>query len=472
VKVSRESSTAETQSITTMPAWTRSPSWSMLKRIHFSAVCRSFGGAERQRVVSPSFKSMPRYSPVQYCNLGLNLRTGSTCNVHFRGMSTTSEEEERVGEDIYQQALSLTKEADDLDKAKEEERSNKMYEAYQKSKERELNPKSQGVTVVKTLVKQVRKERTKKDDSNDKREQAFELLKKAANEYNHPDAAVRLGNVLLKIASRSLKNKATKDDGPDPKDSVGEAIELFRRAGDAGSRIGYYNLGHLLWTGFPPQEEESEEGSGAMTDSRIVAADIEEAMTMFYRAIDLGDCDAMYLVGVHKLGEDDVESNRNGFKLIEQAAGEGHEGALYYLALLNLNGDPQIGLEACSLDEFVVLLDKAVDAGSVDAQFIRGNSFYGGTEGFPQDFRRALDDLLQAADEGHADSAVSAGAMFHNGVGVLKDQRKAFELYQLAGELGSKEGWMNVVDCWEQGLGVPKSEETARYIRETMLKKK
>ncbi len=252
-------------------------------------------------------------------------------------MSTNSDEEKRVGEDIYQQALLLTKEADDLDKAKEEERSNKMYEAYQKSKERELNPKSQGVTVVKTLVKQVRKERTKKDNSNDKREEAFELLKKAANEYNHPDAAVRLGNMLLKIASRSLNNKGMKDDGPDPKDSVGKAIELFRRAGDAGSRIGYYNLGHLLWTGFPPQEVESEDGSGAMTGSHIVAPDIDEAMNMFCEAIDLGDCDAMYLVGVHKLGEDDIESNRNGFILIEQAASGGHEGALYYLALLVSN---------------------------------------------------------------------------------------------------------------------------------------
>jgi len=380
-----------------------------------------------------------------------------------------------VGEDIYQQALLHMKEAEDLDKAKEKERSNMMYEAYEKSKEKELNPKSQGVTVVKTLVKQVRKDRTKSDDSNEKREQAFELLKKAANEYNHPDAAVRFGNMLLKMASRSLNNKGAKDDGLDPRESVGKAMELFRQAGEAGSRVGYYNLGHLLWTGFPQQEEMDEESEGQseeMPGTRIVVADIEEAMNAFHKAIDLGDNDAMYLVGVQRLGEDDVESNRTGFSLIQQAAEKGHEGALFYLALLHLNGEPQIGLEPCSLNEFVVLLDRAVDAGSVDAQFIRGNSFYGGTEGYPQDFRRALDDFLQAADGGHADSAVSAGAMYHNGVGVLKDQRKAFELYQLAGELGSEEGWMNVVDCWQQGLGVPKSEETARYIRETMLKKK
>ena len=137
-----------------------------------------------------------------------------------------------------------------------------------------------------------------------------------------------------------------------------------------------------------------------------------------------------------------------------------------------MNGEPEIGLESCSLEEFVHRLNHAVEAGSVDAMFVRGNSFYYGTEGHPQDFKRALDDFLQGADEGHADSAVSAGAMFHNGVGVLKDHRKAFELYQLGGELGSTAGWMNVVDCWQQGLGVPKSEETARYIKKTILKDK
>jgi len=384
-----------------------------------------------------------------------------------------------AGEDIYQRALQLMKEADDYDEEKENERSNMMYEAYQKSKERELNPKSQGVTVVRTLVKEVRKDRTKKKSSSVKRDEAVELLEQAANDFNHPDAAIQLGNMLLKMASRSI-NKKDKKDGSDPKALVSKAVELFRQAGAAGSRVGWYNLGHLLWTGFPTigdAEDETEEQNGSapvdkdIEETRIIVPDMEEAMNSFSKAIELGDDDAMYLVGVHLLGQEDLESSLNGMDLIERAADTGHDGALYYLALLHLNGEPEIGLEPCSLDKFVTMLDRAVDAGNVDARFIRGNSFYGGTEGYPQDFKRALDDFLQAADEGHADSAVSAGAMFHNGVGVLKDQRKAFELYQLGGELGSKEGWMNVVDCWEQGLGVPKSEETARYIKETILKK-
>jgi TPR repeat protein len=63
-----------------------------------------------------------------------------------------------------------------------------------------------------------------------------------------------------------------------------------------------------------------------------------------------------------------------------------------------------------------------------------------------------------------------AGAMLHTGIGVSRDQERAFELYQLGGELGSIEGWKNVVACYTTGEGVPQSLETARYIADTMLK--
>ena len=245
-------------------------------------------------------------------------------------MSTITDEEKRRGEAIYEQAIRLMEQADDLDDEKEKERSNMMFEAYQRSKEREMNPKSQGVTVVKTLVKEMRKDKTKNDESGEKRRQAVELFEEAANEYNNPDAAIQLGNMMLKTASRSFNMKGNRDDEPDPADLVGKAIELFRRAGNAGSRVGWYNLGHLYWTGFPPSNSSVDDDNNA----RIVVADMDEAMDAFKKAIELGDSDAMYLVGVHRLGEKDLKSNRIGISLIEQAAESGHDGALYYLALL------------------------------------------------------------------------------------------------------------------------------------------
>lgn len=101
------------------------------------------------------------------------------------------------------------------------------------------------------------------------------------------------------------------------------------------------------------------------------------------------------------------ENIHSGLRLVERAALGGHGGALYYLALLYLNGEPNIGLQPCSENEFVERLDKAVEAGNADASFTRAHSYYHGTEGYPQNYARALEDFLLAADCGHADAAVS-----------------------------------------------------------------
>ena len=101
------------------------------------------------------------------------------------------------------------------------------------------------------------------------------------------------------------------------------------------------------------------------------------------------------------------ENIHSGLNLVKKAAELGHGGALYYLALLNLNGEPNIGIEPCEEAEFVELLDKACDAENSDALFTRGHSYYHGTEGYPEQPAQALNDFLKAADEGNADAAVS-----------------------------------------------------------------
>jgi hypothetical protein len=402
-----------------------------------------------------------------------HLSTPSTW--HFSGLAvffstrrsfSTSLSDCNDGNQLYEKAMLLMQQAEENDRQREQERSKRMFEAWQQSQEK--SPKMQGVKVVKTLVKETRKQNEDRGISERCRQEAMTLLHRSAYEFQQPQAAVQLGNALLKQAANP------KTESSQQSELVMEAMKLFRAAGESGSRIGWYNLGHLLWTGFPPLDEDGFDNDkmtheDRLAHSQIVPADLHEAMNAFVNAIDLGDSDAMYLVGVHRLTQGGKENIQSGTNLIERAAEAGHGGALYYLALLHLNGQPHIGLEPCTLEEFVKKLDKAVDAGNVDARFVRGHSFYHGTEGYPQNYKKALEDFLQAADQGHADSAVSAGAMYHSGMGVPTDQTKAFELYQLAGELGSQEGWKNVIDCWRNGLGVPKSEDTARYIEETML---
>jgi TPR repeat protein len=362
------------------------------------------------------------------------------------------------GDDFYQQALQAMDKAQQVQEEREVERSRKMYEAWEKAEKAEKSPQTQGVVVIKTIVKQARK---KVDDDINYMLQHRELLEQAAA-LEHPMALVQLGNLSLQDAKKK---------GAVQQASLQKAMDLFRRSGQAGNRVGWYNLGQLLWTGYPAWDDEdhSEDDDEPPMD-QILAKDLHEATEAFSNAIDLGDPDAMYLVGVHRMTTGHKEPIFSGMRLIDKAGDLGHGGALYYLALLHLNGEEKIGLAPSTMDEFMERLDQAVDAGSLDARFTRGHSYYHGTEGYHQDSRKALEDFLKAADEGHADAAVSAGAMLHSGIGVVQDQQKAFELYQHAGELGSIEGWQNVVACYTTGEGVPKSPQTAKYIKDTMLK--
>jgi TPR repeat protein len=399
------------------------------------------------------------------------------------------------GEEWYQKAVQAMEQALEAEKERENKKSQQVQRAVQKAKDSERDAATQGVVVVKTIAKQVRKEKKQTVDNDPVaigKRRAVEYLERASYEFNHPIALVELGTMTLENA-----NKTNITDDEERKELVLKAMELFRRAGQLGdSRVGWFNLGQLLWSGYPATTSHEE---GELTTEKILLEpNIDEALEAFTKAIELGDPDAMYLVGVSRMSyasdsSDSVGSgdarlkdgdpsivatmHSSGLTLIEQAANLGHGGALYYLALLALDEGSLYNdsSEASSRQAaFVQHLDQAVEAGNADALFTRGHSYYHGSDGYPQSFQQALADFLQAAEVGnHADAAVSAGAMLHNGVGsvIPRDQPRAFQLYQQAGEWGSREGWQNVVACYVAGEGVPRSLETANYIAKTMLQK-
>ena len=74
-----------------------------------------------------------------------------------------------------------------------------------------------------------------------------------------------------------------------------------------------------------------------------------------------------------KYNNDDQDANvrktiQSGYDLINQSASLGHGGALYYLALLHLNGERQLGIPS-SVDEFVRYLDESCGTGNGDGCF-------------------------------------------------------------------------------------------------------
>lgn len=384
-----------------------------------------------------------------------------------RSLSTSIKAETTTGDECYQRALDALEKAKQAREEEEAKRSAEQFEAWQKAQEAETSGKStkEGVAVVKTIAKQARQ--TSKSSHEHWEQQAQSWMEQAALKHGHAIALVRLGNSALQKANSSK-------DIYEIKDYATKAMEYYEMAGEKGSAEAWFNLGHLLWI-----ENASEEDEVAS----IVKKDNIKSIKMFSKAIDLGDRDAMFFVGVQLLLSDDdagssvfdeygslVDRFQAGLDLIERAASLEHGGALYYLCLLHLNGHDELQISPCEPEDFVKRLDAAASAGDADAIFLRGHSYYHGDDGYEQSFESALENFLAAAEAGHSDAAVSAGAMLHQGVGVQRNQRRAFELYQIAGELGNKEGWRNVVACYALGEGVPESEEMAKYIAKTVLK--
>lgn len=401
------------------------------------------------------------------------------CTGRRHGLSTDSSWSAKgslTGDECYERAMHALEQAKLEKERLSKERAEEQFEAWRKAQQHQDNrhPKSTGVAIIKTIAKQARQESNSTRSSNEWAKKARIWMEKAALEYGHAKALVRLGNDALDQARKSLSPEEENKE----RQFVETAIGFYKTAGEKGSAEGWYNLGQLLWTGYHPSSDRS---------ALIVSPDRSTAFKAFSQAIKLGDRDAMFFVGVQLLSDDDdggdwmgmehdqkvgvqlVERYRQGLDLMERAASLEHGGALYYLALLHLNGHAELRIPKCSPEDFRRRLELAAATGDSDALFLRGHSFYHGEDGYDQDYQQALQTFLQAAQSGHSDAAVSAGAMLHQGVGVPKDQRRAFELYQMAGELGNNEGWRNVVACYAMGEGVPQSREMAEYIYKTVL---
>ena len=405
-----------------------SPLWR--KRMASSLVCRSLSSARRWRPVQRSFVA------------------------HAAN-----------GEDAYREFLRMQEKLKHLREEQERNKSEKMYQAWMRAEEKGKNRNDHGVEdlkhqknamagiqVVRTLAKEQRKAKSAEAQLDELQNLALVSLNEAA-EQGHPSALVQLGNSLLES---------------DPQ----KALDYYRMAGEKGSAEGWFNLGHCLWEG---------------TGTSSLDPDCEQALNAFHKAVELGDADAMYFLGVHYLSqvehdkelaanEDNkplFERLKSGLRLIEKAAEKRHSGALHYLALFYLNGHGALDIPPCSEEAFVQRLNIAVEHdGSGDAHFLRGSCCFNGENGYARNVEAALLDFLKASDLGHAEAAVSAGAILHKGMPpkIAKDQQRAFALYQHAGELGSVDGWRNVVACYLTGEGVPQSIETAKYIAKTVLK--
>ena len=190
--------------------------------------------------------------------------------------------------------------------------------------------------------------------------------------------------------------------------------------------------------------------------------DKSKAFDLAQKAAELGNTDAMFLVGMMYLkGEGTPQVVYKGINLLEKAAELGCTVAMKELGYIYRNGNFEVTadatvafkwyMKAAEADDaeamnYVGLMydngrgvtqdklqamkwyKKALDKGYKSAKYL-GNLYRerGNYSGSQADYQTALIYYTQSANEGNADAMCSLGVMYHNGNGVNKDDKMALE---------------------------------------------
>jgi TPR repeat protein len=240
--------------------------------------------------------------------------------------------------------------------------------------------------------------------------------------------------------------------------------------------------------------------------------DSPKAVGLYRRAAAEGSSAAQYLLG-HCSHHGDAElgvqrSISQALHYLQNAAAQEHPEALFYLAQLYRSGDTSSGnatshsdvtitdandsttssgssaahsddncssvagnssshsdSDSSSDSEVVAIqpdaalfqhyLQRAVAAGSADAQFAQGDLCRAASDGVA-----ALHWFELAAAQGHPEASYNAGVLRY----AVGQYEAAFEHYQRAVEGGYVLAWREIAAMYLEGKGVPQSEATAKHI--------
>ena len=105
------------------------------------------------------------------------------------------------------------------------------------------------------------------------------------------------------------------------------------------------------------------------------------------------------------------------------------------------------------------------DAGSLRAVKYLGDLYFYGMGGYPQDYAKALESYMTAAEQGDADAQAQIGLMYMDGMGVEQDAEKARDWNMRAAEQGNAQGQEQIGKMYYLGIGMTKStEEASRWF--------
>jgi TPR repeat protein len=120
-------------------------------------------------------------------------------------------------------------------------------------------------------------------------------------------------------------------------------------------------------------------------------------------------------------------------------------------------------LQEKRFDDAIRLFEKAADAGDGNALLFLGDVYYIGRFR-TQDFQKARSYYEKAEASGYlgAERANNLGVIYADGLGVKRDDKRAFQLFERSAKGGFSWGMTNLGVRYEQGLGVPQDYKQAR----------
>lgn len=204
--------------------------------------------------------------------------------------------------------------------------------------------------------------------------------------------------------------------------------QAYERAILAGDPVAMHNLAMDYETGLHGPSG----GVGSGPDS---APYFEKAVKLYERAaIEQNHAPSMLALGsLYRRGEPGVPADKKkAFYWVKRAAESGCVGAYPTLAAYYESG---IGVEK-DAKKSIHWLERAFEAGSVETGVRLGTLYFYG-HNVPVDYDKALSYFGQSGDSA---ARIFIGRMYENGLGVPKDEGTARDMYESAVSSGSAEG--------------------------------
>ena len=143
-------------------------------------------------------------------------------------------------------------------------------------------------------------------------------------------------------------------------------------------------------------------------------ANEEKYLFWLKKAADNCLCEAQTDWGLHL--KNDLHKFETAMIFFKLAADQGHDVAMYQLAVITKNGD-----------------------------------------GVEQDWPLAVEWFKKAAAKGHVNAMNSLGVCYSTGLGVKRDREEAFNYYKKAAEAGHVKGMFNLAEVYRTGRGAPEN---------------